>query len=129
MYGRPTSITDTTNVRRTIYSIVERQTVPDVVRNFDFASPDSSVARRNVTTVPQQALFVMNSEFVTRAAKALADQTNGEPDQRIAGLHRRVFGREPTDEEIRIGLQYTAEAGWAEYVQVLLMTNELMFVD
>jgi hypothetical protein len=129
MHGPPASITDAANVRRTIYSIVERQTVPDVVRNFDFASPDSSVARRNVTTVPQQALFVMNSDFVTKAAKSLADQTSGEPVERIASLHHRVLGREPTIEELKMGMQFVADASWHEYAQVLLMTNEVMFVD
>ena len=129
MYGRPASINDQKNVRRTIYSIVERQTVPDVVRNFDFASPDSSVARRNVTTVPQQALFVMNSEFVTQAAQALANLTSGEAAERIASLHQRVFGRDPTAAELSAGLQFVGEASWHEYAQVLLMTNEMMFVD
>jgi hypothetical protein len=129
LFGRPAPITDAANNRRTIYSIVERQTVPDVVRNFDFASPDSSVARRNVTTVPQQALFVMNSDFVARAAKALAEQTGGEAAERITDLYLRVFGRQPTAEELDGGLKYVGEASWPEYAQILLMTNEFMFVD
>ncbi|MBP90614.1 MAG: hypothetical protein CMJ64_28545 [Planctomycetaceae bacterium] len=129
MYGRPAPIIDVGNVRRTVYAIVERQTIPDVVRNFDFASPDSSVGRRNVTTVPQQALFVMNSAFVTRAAKALADHTNGEPAERIASLHQAVLGRVPTANDMTVGLQFIGEASWHEYAQVLLMTNELMFID
>lgn len=129
MFGRPASITDPANKRRTIYAIVERQTVPSVVRNFDFASPDLSVARRNVTTVPQQALFLMNSDFITQAARALADQTSGEPAERIASLYQRVLGRKPNENEMESGLQFVGEASWHEYAQVLLMTNEVMFVD
>ncbi len=72
MYGRPVSIDDANNRRRTVYCLVERQSVPDVVRNFDFASPDASVGQRNVTTVPQQALFAMNSEFVAGVATEVA---------------------------------------------------------
>jgi hypothetical protein len=130
MYGRPASITDPANLRRTVYALVERQSIPNVVRNFDFASPDASIARRNVTTVPQQALFAMNSEFVSRAGKALAERSNGSsPAERISQLYRLALGRAQTEEELQLGLEFVENAPWEHYSQILLMTNELMFVD
>ena len=45
---------------------------PGFFRVFDFASPDQTAERRPQTTVPQQALFAMNSPFVIEQAKALA---------------------------------------------------------
>ena len=44
-------------------------------RAFDFASPDTHSPQRFATTVPQQALFMMNSPFVIEQAKALAAET------------------------------------------------------
>ena len=63
---------DPKNRRRTVYGLVDRQSLPAVFRAFDFASPDQSVERRPRTTVPQQALFSMNAPFVVEQAKALA---------------------------------------------------------
>ena len=40
--------------------------------SFDVASPDQHAPSRFNTTVPQQALFLMNSPFVTEQAKAVA---------------------------------------------------------
>jgi hypothetical protein len=130
MFGRPTPIGNPRNVRRTIYATVERQNIPGVVRNFDFASPDTSVARRNVTTVPQQALFAMNSEFVLRAARATTAQVTAiSPAEAVNQLHEVVFGRQASHLEIRLGCEFIENSPLGEYAQVLLMTNELMFVD
>ena len=126
------SITSPGNRRRTVYAIVERQNIPDLVRNFDFATPDCSTARRQVTTVPQQALFMLNSEFVTRTSDKLARLSEADdPDviQRVARLYRLALRREPTAEESRLGSAFARARGWPQYAQVLLMTNELMFVD
>ena len=132
MFGRPTAITSPDNRRRTVYAIVERQNIPDVVRNFDFASPDCSTARRQVTTVPQQALFMLNSDFVIRSAKALASRSESkDPDKsrRIGEIYRMALRREPTEDERELGSAFVTNHGWDRFSQVLLMTNELMFVD
>ncbi|MEX0586462.1 MAG: PSD1 and planctomycete cytochrome C domain-containing protein, partial [Pirellulales bacterium] len=50
--------------RRTVYALVDRQDLPNVLRVFDFASPDQSAAQRPQTTVPQQALFLLNGALV-----------------------------------------------------------------
>ena len=73
MGGQAVDIVKETPVpRRTIYGFIDRQNLPGMFRTFDFASPDASSAQRFFTTVPQQALFLMNSPFVIEQAKALA---------------------------------------------------------
>jgi hypothetical protein len=74
--------------RRTIYGFIDRQNLPGVFRTFDFASPDTTNPQRYVTTVPQQALFMMNSPFVVERARALAKPR--EPTRR---RRRRRCGR------------------------------------
>jgi hypothetical protein len=138
--GRPVDIVnDAKNARRTVYALVDRQSLPGLFRAFDFAVPDQSVERRPMTTVPQQALFGMNSPFMTEQAKALAartDRLTGEP--RVRELYRLVFARNPEAFEAQAGLRFVEAppasersqlALWQQYAQVLLLTNEAMFVD
>jgi hypothetical protein len=130
MFGRPDLITDDKNRRRTIYSFVERQNIPAMVRTFDFANADTSTARRNLTTVPQQALFALNSPFMLARADALAKRVSTfAPPRRIPELFRFAFGREPTAAERDECDRFLATDSLADLAQVLLMSNEFMFVD
>ena len=130
MYGRPPSITDLANRRRTVYAFVERQNLPNVVQTFDFANADTSTARRVTTTVPQQALYAMNSEFVAHTAKALATRAlEGSDAQRVEKLYEIALGRRPSPEELELGISFVKTNPWNQYAQILLMTNELVFVD
>src|SRR5262249_42607050 len=100
--------------------------------------------QRHETTVPQQALFLLNSPFVVEQAKHLAARADvvavGEPEKRIAYLYRLLYGRPPEPEEVALGVRFLAaaaqEAGgsaklspWEKYAQVLLLANEFAFVD
>ncbi len=76
--GRPGNLGDAAFGRRTIYGTIDRQNLPSLFRAFDFASPDATSPQRFTTTVPQQALYFMNSPFVIRQARALAAR----PDMR-----------------------------------------------
>ncbi|NUN69437.1 MAG: DUF1553 domain-containing protein, partial [Bacteroidetes bacterium] len=60
--------------RRTVYGFIDRQNLPGMFRTFDFPNPDVSSAQRFATTVPQQALFLLNSPFVLEQARALAER-------------------------------------------------------
>lgn len=130
MYGRPLPVTDPQNCRRTVYAFVERQNIPAMVQTFDFANADTSTARRVTTTVPQQALFFMNSAFMTTASVALADRVDeGTDEQRVGQLYSAVLGRSPSPAESQLAAEFLSTSSVAEFAQVLLMSNELMFVD
>ena len=72
--GRRSSLNEAAAVppRRTVYGFIDRQNLDGVYRTFDFAVPDATSPKRFVTTVPQQALFLMNSPFMQEQAKRLA---------------------------------------------------------
>ncbi|HEY5313479.1 MAG TPA: DUF1553 domain-containing protein, partial [Pirellulales bacterium] len=155
--GRPVKLTtEPFSHRRTIYGLVDRQDLADVFRVFDFPSPDTSADSRPQTTVPQQALFVMNSPFVLEQARQLAASVAAETavDARIRGLYRLALGRSPDADELALGLRFVASqaaeppqpavhqnknkkqparqlqlSAWEMYAQVLLLANEFMFVD
>lgn len=100
--------------RRTVYAYIDRQNLPGMFRTFDFASPDSTSAQRFNTSVPQQALFMMNSPFVVEQARKLAARepikSHSDAKARIAEMYRTVLDRKPSDEEIALGLKFiTAE--------------------
>lgn len=130
MFGRPQVITETANHRRTVYAFVERQNIPSMVQTFDFANADTSTSRRSITTVPQQALFAMNSDFLLGCSKALANgaEERGSPDK-ITDLYLTVYGRKPTEDEIGLANEFLVASSFEQLAQVLLMSNELMFVD
>ncbi|MEP0843562.1 MAG: DUF1553 domain-containing protein [Phycisphaerae bacterium] len=98
--------------RRTVYGFIERQNLPGVFRTFDFASPDTTSPQRHVTTVPQQALFMMNSPFVIEQARKLLSRPElarlTDAPARIRAVYRVVLGRSPTDDELKLGLDFVS---------------------
>jgi hypothetical protein len=137
MLGRPTNMAgDPADRRRTVYGMVDRQSLPGLFRTFDFASPDQSSERRPFTTVPQQALFGLNSPFVVQQARDLVQQMAGDDEAKFVGLYQRVLNRGPTANELSAANEFVASpparsqlTGWEQLAQVLLLTNELVFVD
>src|SRR5207249_6932811 len=84
---------------------------------FDFPSPNLSAEKRFTTTVPLQRLFFMNSDFMQQQGELLARRVASEPTNtaRIEKAYRLVFGRAPTDAEVRAGLEHLATEPMKEY--------------
>lgn len=141
MHGRPTNANDPADRRRTVYAMVDRQSLPGAFRAFDFASPDQSAERRPNTTVPQQALYGMNSAFVLEQAKSLANRPEVnlalDPVAKVKAIYRAALLREPTSNELKRAIAFfeSSKEGesklgrWPQLAQVLLLTNEFLFVD
>lgn len=115
--------------RRAIYGFVDRYTVAPTLRTFDFADPNLHAPKRPQTTVPQQALFFMNSPFVEARAQALADKAAAiEPKAFVYHLYRIVYGRPPSESEL-LAARAQKQYGLPELAQALLASNEFIFVD
>jgi hypothetical protein len=116
-------------VRRTVYASISRGRSNDVMRLYDVPAPLAHIPMRQATLNPLQALFVMNSSFVQEQAKALAEQVANAPtaEAKIQSLYRRVFSRNPTTDEVALGVKYLGTADTAKYAQALLSTNEVIF--
>jgi len=91
-----------------------------VLINFDFANPDLPTGRRHETTVPQQALFLMNSPLVIEQAKRLvalpAFRECQEDASKIQFLYQRIYQRPARPEEINLGIDFVAAAPEGEKV-------------
>jgi len=100
--------------RRTIYQIVNRYDQPTVPAMFDFANPDSHSPIRYVTTVPQQALFLMNSPFMkiraTNTAAKVPLTGSAADSQAIQALYHRVLHREPSARELELAQHFCSDA-------------------
>ncbi|MFP6601933.1 MAG: DUF1553 domain-containing protein, partial [Pirellulaceae bacterium] len=141
--GPSVSLTNSTKLRRrALYTFIDRQDLPGLLRVFDFPNPDQHSAQRPATTVPQQALFLMNSPVVIERVRRRveSDDLTGLPtDDRIRLYYQRFYQRLPSEQELQIGRNFLGrETGpdknsklglWAQYAQLLLLANEFHFID
>ncbi|TWT93788.1 PSD1 and planctomycete cytochrome C domain-containing protein [Stieleria varia] len=126
--GEPVEITlPTLTPRRTIYAMIDRQNLPSLFRTFDFANPDAHAPKRYFTTVPQQALYLLNSdqtgELARLAAKHSREQVGSEAQEPlIDALFRSILSRPPTKPELQICVEFLsrpARPSVAEYRSTL----------
>ena len=126
--------------RRTVYGFVNRDVIPGFFGTFDAADPCACAVQRPQTTVPQQALFALNSSFIQEQASHLAERdsvaTARDDSARVKALYRCVYGRLPTDDELAIALDYVdsqtdrkGSSRWERLAHVLLAANEFVFLD
>ncbi len=128
------------STRRSIYGLIDRTNFPGTMRVFDVANPDQHSPQRFQTTAPQQALFLMNSPFVTEQAIALAarsDVSNAKSNAaKVKALYQMVLARNPTRDELQLAEAFVADNSaktsfgkWQQLAQILLLSNEFAFVD
>jgi mono/diheme cytochrome c family protein len=98
--------------RRGLYAFVDRQDVPGLLAAFDLPNPDATTAVRSETTVPQQALFLMNSPLILEQAKGLTArvQTESDSTQRIRQLYRLALARDPAADELALATRFVQPA-------------------
>ena len=107
--GKAEKIADST--RRTVYTFVDRRTLPAIHRSFDFPDPNFTATKRGRTALSPRALILLNSPLVTESARKLAAslaETNPEEAPRLRELYRRVLQRDPTERELLGAREYLA---------------------
>jgi hypothetical protein len=145
MQGPSVNLADDNNSRRTVYAMISRHELNNMLRLFDFPDANITASSRSETTVPQQQLFVLNSPFVIQQAKAFARRIEQEagPDTQAQVRHAFAvaYGRPVTDAELALAVRYLeppAQSPQANgnslsrlerYAQVLLGSNEFMYLD
>ena len=128
--------------RRSVYVHIKRSLQVPVLAAYDQADPDTSCPVRYTTTVPTQALGMINGEFTNEAAtelaKRLTKESQGHDDQ-IRRAVKLATGRDATEAEVKADrafiqkLQTEAKLSPADaFRQYCLMTlnlNEFVYVD
>ncbi len=115
--GGPSQDLSPAFTRRTVYGKVSRYKLDEYLQLFDFPSPNISAEKRFTTTVPLQRLFLMNSDFMQVESEEFAKRVAGEPDNRarIRKVYMLAYGRDPSEEEIKLGLDYLHAEPMREY--------------
>jgi hypothetical protein len=137
--------------RRSIYSYWKRALKFPMFEVFD--QPDTMVTceRRNTTTVPTQALTLMNNEFVLLQSRHLATRVRenarvqpADAGAEIRALYRVALGRDPSPKEVSstrafLGRQREYHAGRAsgdpgyealvDLCNVVLNLNEFLYIN
>ena len=96
--------------RRTIYGFIDRQNLSGMFRTFDLANPDASSPQRFNTTVPQQALFMMNGPFVIEQARHLLERPEikaaSATEKKISRMYEVALQRPPSSEELKMAKDF-----------------------
>jgi len=106
--GGPSAELKPSFLRRTVYGRVSRYKLDEYLQLFDFPSPSISAEKRFTTTVPLQRLFLLNSDFMQIEAEELAKRVMPEAGNRarVRKLFQLIYGRDASEEEIKLGLEY-----------------------
>lgn len=128
--------------RRSIYTPVFRNSLPELFKAFDFADTSVTTGVRNRSTTPQQALFFMNDPFVRRCAERAAARTLSMADlddeARLRAAFRMAVGRRPDAAELNHSLAFlTAERqngeesreAWTRLWQTLFGSLDFRYLD
>jgi hypothetical protein len=130
------------HTRRSVYLLVRRTFTYPLFAAFDPPEVMTSCARRLQTTVPTQALTLLNSPLARAQAEAFARrllrECGDEPGRLIDRAWRLAFGRGATAAEaeraraflrVRTAARGTGEAALAELCLALFNANEFLYVD
>lgn len=127
--------------RRSIYIYVKRQLLMPSMELFDAPTTTDSCAMRTQSTVPTQALVLMNDEFVEEQAGYLARRAKSEAGDALPRIVERLFmltlSRKPTEQRLQQALDFLAERTQAsdsesalkDLSHVLLNSSEFVYIE
>ncbi len=134
--------------RRSIYLMQQRIKRHPFLALFDGADPNVSTARREMTIVPTQALYLMNNPFIHEASRRITQSLVqiDSPAIEIDRLYWKCLGRGASEDEIERAIQFLARyeaaqanvestsvsirsSSWAALVRTLITRNEFLFVE
>ncbi|MDB4561647.1 DUF1553 domain-containing protein [bacterium] len=127
--------------QRSIYMPVVRGAVPPSLAIFDLPNPDLVTGTRAGTTVPTQALFMMNSKFIQDMSKSMSVRVcagNDDVEMMIRELYQRILIRQADQDDISKAQEYISglirngkpkQEAVASFVQILFSSTEFRFVE
>ena len=129
-----------THNHRSIYLMTSRIRRQEFASLFDGADPTRSTGMRRTSTIPQQALYLLNSErfdeFSRHFAARLGDEFSTSRE-RIIAAYRICYFREPRPAEIvrlekfllRQPEENAGQSPWEIIAQTMLLSNEFNYLD
>ena len=143
--------------RRSVYVLQRRRTPMTMLEVFDQPPMSPNCIERRQSTVPTQALQMMNSDVVQERSRyfagRLVDQFGNDREKQIQALYLRVLSRPPTGQEIKLAtteidaltkhwvthlenekndapIKSTAEwKALSDFCQTMLSSAEFLYID
>ncbi|PAW90080.1 MAG: hypothetical protein B9S33_02220 [Pedosphaera sp. Tous-C6FEB] len=140
-------LADSSHEYRSVYLPSRRLGKHPYMELFDGPNPNECNARRPVSTVPLQALFWMNSDFIRDNARSLAARVvsaSQQPEERIRRAHLLAYNRPPSADEFADLTAYAKDYAksvdskdaiekdlrvWTSVCRLLLSANEFVYLD
>ena len=117
--------------RRGVY-VYRRRSLPyPMFDTFDHPDLNAMVGARNVSTVPTQALTLLNNPFVLSQANWLAERVKREasdPYTQVELAYRIALARPATETEISIGLDLVKSRSLESFTHVVLNLDEFLYM-
>ncbi len=129
--GVSSEIEDPQHFRRTLYSRISRLDLNDVLEQFDYPDPNVHASSRTETTTASQKLYLLNHPFMIDQADRLSARAT-ETDDPIGELYRRLVSRTASSHERARAerfLKTAGSTGLAQLAQVLMCSNEMLYLD
>jgi len=118
--------------RRSLYVYLKRGMAFPMFEVFDMPDPNFSAGRRSVSTVPTQALTLINNDFVLRQAQLLADRVKKEagddPVKQIDLAYRIALTRPPDETELSLATDLLGAHSLLDLTHVLLNLSEFLYM-
>ncbi|MFZ4794924.1 MAG: PSD1 and planctomycete cytochrome C domain-containing protein [Blastocatellia bacterium] len=130
--------------RRSVYVPLRRANLPTLLNLFDFGDATAMSGKRQLTNIATQALFWMNSDFVTvrsgNLAKELLKSRSLTNEGRVRSAYLKILNRPAGAEEVTESLKFVSrylardpkvdpQAAWQSLCRVLMASNEFVYLD
>jgi hypothetical protein len=142
--GRPNSGPLDSEGRRSVYINARRNFLTPLLLSFDYPVTFTSIGRRGTSTIPAQALTLMNDPFIVEQAGQWAQRAlqvgGSSTEQRIQWLYETAFARPPSADEVREAIDFLQEQSlrhgvgsespqvWTDLCHVLINVKEFIFI-
>jgi Protein of unknown function (DUF1553) len=118
--------------RRSVYVYRKRGLPFPMFEAFDLPDQNITCGRRNVSTVPTQALTLLNDDFVLRQAQLFANRVAESAPNDAAAQIRTAYeialGRLPSDQEQSLARDFLEKHKLVDFTHVLMNLNEFLYI-
>jgi hypothetical protein len=118
--------------RRSVYVYRKRGLPYPLLDIFDLPNQNLSCGARNVSTVPTQALTLMNDDFVLKQAQLFANRieeaARGDQPAEVELAYNLALSRPPEAKEKQLALEFLKTRKLVDLTDVLFNLNEFLYV-
>jgi hypothetical protein len=118
--------------RRSVYVYRKRGLPFPMFEAFDLPDQNLSCGRRNISTVPTQALMLLNDEWVLKQAKLFANEVSeaakNDVNREVDLAYELALSRKPDQEERAAAAEILAKHKLVDLTHVLLNLNEFLYM-